>query len=88
MWSDRLDLQEAYDATTADMGEAFAWWEEVTAARVVEGAAEPLDTTGYQEKWDEWVSLRWVFMQMIHEYARHNGLADLLRKGVDGQTGA
>ena len=89
VWSDRFDFQEAYDATTADMGEAFAYWEaEVTAARVVEGAAESLDVTGYQDKWDEWVSLRWVFMQMIHEYARHNGHADFLREGVDGQTGA
>jgi len=89
VWSDRLDFQEAYDATTADMGEAFAAWEaEVAAARVVEVAAETLDVTGFQPKWEEWVSLRWVFMQVIHEYARHNGHADLLREGVDGQTGA
>ena len=66
------------------------WFRRVIAgeARVVEAAAETLDVTGYEPKWDEWVSLRWVFMQVIHEYARHNGHADLLREGVDGQTGA
>ncbi|MGC9963508.1 MAG: DUF664 domain-containing protein [Acidimicrobiales bacterium] len=26
-------------------------------------------------------------LQMIEEYARHNGHADLLREAVDGQTG-
>jgi hypothetical protein len=34
------------------------------------------------------VSLRWVLIHMIEEYARHNGHADLLRERVDGATGA
>lgn len=33
------------------------------------------------------VNLRWVYVHMIEEYARHNGHADLLRESVDGQTG-
>jgi uncharacterized damage-inducible protein DinB len=33
------------------------------------------------------VSLRWVLVHMIEEYARHNGHADLLRESVDGETG-
>jgi hypothetical protein len=33
------------------------------------------------------VSLRWVFVHMIEEYARHNGHADLLRECTDGATG-
>jgi uncharacterized damage-inducible protein DinB len=32
-------------------------------------------------------SLRWIFVHMIEEYARHNGHADLLREAVDGKTG-
>jgi uncharacterized damage-inducible protein DinB len=32
-------------------------------------------------------SLRWVYLHMIEEYARHNGHADLLRERVDGVTG-
>ncbi len=31
--------------------------------------------------------LRWIFVHMIEEYARHNGHADLLREAVDGATG-
>ncbi len=33
------------------------------------------------------VSLRWVYLHMIAEYARHNGHADLLRESLDGVTG-
>ncbi|MGW6905533.1 DinB family protein [Streptomyces sp. NPDC054940] len=34
------------------------------------------------------VSLRWVFLHMIEEYARHNGHADILREHIDGVIGA
>ena len=33
------------------------------------------------------VSLRWILVHLIEEYARHNGHADLLREGIDGVTG-
>jgi len=33
------------------------------------------------------ISLRWVYVHMIEEYARHNGHADLLRELIDGATG-
>jgi uncharacterized damage-inducible protein DinB len=33
------------------------------------------------------VSLRWVLVHMIEEYARHNGHADLIRESIDGETG-
>ena len=36
---------------------------------------------------DQSVSLRWIMVHMIEEYARHNGHADLLRECVDGVTG-
>ncbi|XVV08732.1 DinB family protein [Actinoplanes sp. CA-131856] len=32
-------------------------------------------------------SLRWIYLHMIEEYARHNGHADLLRERIDGATG-
>lgn len=31
--------------------------------------------------------LRWVYIHMIEEYARHNGHADLLRERIDGAVG-
>ena len=33
------------------------------------------------------ISLRWIYVHMIEEYARHNGHADLLRERIDGATG-
>jgi uncharacterized protein DUF664 len=33
------------------------------------------------------LSLRWVYLHMLEEYARHNGHADLLRERIDGATG-
>ena len=35
----------------------------------------------------EHVTLRWMLLHMIEEYARHNGHADLIRESIDGQTG-
>ncbi|MFJ9906473.1 DinB family protein [Streptomyces sp. NPDC101152] len=34
------------------------------------------------------VTLRWVLIHLIEEYARHNGHADILRERIDGVTGA
>jgi hypothetical protein len=34
------------------------------------------------------MSLRWVYVHLIEEYARHNGHADLLRQRIDGATGS
>ncbi|MFH8570135.1 DinB family protein [Streptomyces sp. NPDC017993] len=89
VWSSKGNYQEAYDATGATRAEAFgAWQEEVVHARRIEQAAESLDVTGYQPRWGEDVSLRLVMLHLIHEYARHNGHADLLREGIDGTVGA
>jgi len=33
------------------------------------------------------VTLRWIFLHMIAEYARHSGHADLIRERIDGRTG-
>jgi len=32
-------------------------------------------------------TLRWIYLHMIEEYARHNGHADILREHIDGATG-
>jgi uncharacterized damage-inducible protein DinB len=33
------------------------------------------------------LDLRWIYLHMIEEYARHNGHADILREQIDGVTG-
>lgn len=78
----------AYDASAATRQEAFAAWQaEVGHSRRIEADAESLDVTGHQAGWGEDVSLRLVMLHLIHEYARHNGHADLLREGIDGTVG-
>ncbi|WP_216896406.1 DinB family protein [Nocardia alni] len=46
-----------------------------------------LDYTFVHPHWDREISLRWVYLHMVTEYARHNGHADLLRERIDGVTG-
>ena len=36
---------------------------------------------------DEPVTLRWIVLHMVEEYARHNGHADLIRESIDGVVG-
>jgi hypothetical protein len=48
--------------------------------------APDLDVEG-DDSWRGTVSLRWVLIHMIEEYARHNGHADLLREHIDGAIG-
>jgi uncharacterized damage-inducible protein DinB len=45
-----------------------------------------LDDLSRRER-GEPVTLRWIYLHMIAEYARHNGHADLIRESVDGRTG-
>ncbi|GAA0917191.1 DinB family protein [Virgisporangium ochraceum] len=33
------------------------------------------------------LSLRWVLVHLVEEYARHNGHADILRERIDGRVG-
>jgi len=89
VWSDEVDFQAAFDASASGRSEAFAAWEaEVANSRRVEREAESLDVAGYQPRWDEEVSLRMVMFHVLLEYGRHNGHADLLREGIDGEVGA
>lgn len=89
VWSHADDYQTAYDPSGCTREEAFAAWRaEVEHARRIERAAPSLDLVVRQPRWDEDVSLRFVMLHMIHEYARHNGHADLIREAIDGTVGA
>jgi uncharacterized damage-inducible protein DinB len=46
-----------------------------------------LDDTFRRPNRDEEYSLRYLYIHLIEEYARHNGHADLLRERIDGSTG-
>lgn len=75
------------DVADADAAADFATWRaECEAARKTEAAAPSLDVVGTHRTGTR-VSLRWIMVHMIEEYARHNGHADLLRERIDGATG-
>lgn len=60
------------------------WHAECASSRQV-AATHGLDDTGLRH--GQPCSLRWIYMHMIEEYARHNGHADLLREMADSQVG-
>lgn len=63
-----------------------AWRTEVDFAERFTDRAPHLDVEG-EDAWRGTVSLRWVLLPMVEEYARHNGHADLLRERIDGAIG-
>lgn len=71
---DATTAREDYEALLAEWGES----DRVVAGRhldeVFEAGGDPF-------------SLRFVYLHLIGEYARHNGQADLVRERVDGVTG-
>jgi uncharacterized protein DUF664 len=82
------DPEQDFTSLDGDVGKAFAQWqEECERARAIVAGTSSLDTTGGVNRRGEAISLRWVLVQMIAEYARHNGHADLLRERIDGATG-
>ena len=84
-WSDDNPDGDFDDVDTASVAHDFATWRaECDNARAV-ATRMSLDDGGTRH--GERVSLRWVFVHMIEEYARHNGHADLLRECIDGVTG-
>jgi hypothetical protein len=46
-----------------------------------------LSESGLEQTTHDGMSLRRLLVDMIEEYARHTGHADLLREAVDGSTG-
>jgi uncharacterized damage-inducible protein DinB len=63
------------------------WRREVAFTDDFIAAAPGLEVTGI-DKWRGPMSLRWVLIHMIEEYAQHVGHADLLRERIDGHVTA
>ncbi|MFD5828554.1 DinB family protein [Lentzea sp. NPDC060358] len=57
---------------------------EMAEARAAASTRE-LDDTFAHERAGE-MSVRWLYLHLIEEYAQHNGHADLLRERIDGRT--
>jgi uncharacterized damage-inducible protein DinB len=75
------------DVDSADSHVDFAAFSaEVERCRTICADHRDLDALAASQRHGS-VSLRWIYVHMIEEYARHNGHADLLRERIDGQTG-
>ncbi len=86
----KSDPDGEFDGVSADpdvVAEAWDTWRaEIDFAQRFVAEAPDLDITG-NDPWRGPISLRWVLVHMIEEYARHNGHADLLRERIDGRVG-
>ena len=76
------DFHPPAEATLAEAFEAYH--AQIAAADEVYAAASLDDTDHHPE---ETHSLRWIYVHLIEEYARHCGHADLIRQAIDGGTG-
>jgi hypothetical protein len=81
------NLDGDLDDGTPESAEAdFATYAEQVAAARSAAAGRGLDDT-FRHQDGTTFDLRWAYLHMIEEYARHNGHADLLRERIDGVTG-
>ncbi|MGX1915207.1 DinB family protein [Streptomyces phaeochromogenes] len=90
LFSSEACPDDDFDGASADPAaivEAWrAWHAEVAFSDGFVADAPGLDLAG-EDPWRGPVSLRWVLIHMVEEYARHNGHADLLRERIDGAIG-
>jgi uncharacterized damage-inducible protein DinB len=78
---------EALDDADAP-GNIAAYKQEIEQARAAVAARELDDIVPSRADHPERTrDIRWIYLHMIEEYARHNGHADLIRERVDGATG-
>jgi uncharacterized damage-inducible protein DinB len=79
------DFDDAVPATAE--ADYAAYLREVDLARAA-AAGRGLDETFFHEHPQTEINVRWVYVHLIEEYARHAGHADLLRECIDGATGS
>jgi uncharacterized damage-inducible protein DinB len=84
----RTEVNEEADLTPLDTAEwqhdRTLWQQECAASREA-ASTRTLDDTGLRH--GRPCSLRWIYVHMIEEYARHNGHADLIRELLDRAVG-
>jgi hypothetical protein len=83
------DFDPAFDdLADADAEADFAMFRAECTASDDAVASLALDDTIVLPKSGRSMDVRWIYLHMIEEYARHNGHADLIRESIDGSTGA
>jgi uncharacterized damage-inducible protein DinB len=88
-WTDEdpdADFRIEPDETTQQIIDLYQ--EACERSRAITRAADSLDQPAANPSPKrKGIKLRWIFMHMIEETARHNGHADILREMIDGATG-
>jgi uncharacterized damage-inducible protein DinB len=91
LFGSRNDPDGDFDGAAADpevVAQAWAAWRaEVEYADRFVAATPDLLSVSVDDPDRGPLSLRWVLVHMIEEYARHIGHADLLRERIDGRVG-
>lgn len=77
------DIENLYSASTQDVFNAYNRTISDIQAAIADVELDQTFNNGGQP-----CSVRYVYMHMIEEYARHNGHADLIRQALDGATGS
>ncbi len=86
IWRDPdFEDRELVPLDDADWETDLALWKAECEHSRAAAASHQLDDTGLRH--GEPCSLRWIYVHMVEEYARHNGHADLIRELVDGAVG-
>jgi uncharacterized damage-inducible protein DinB len=70
----------------ADWEADLSVWQAECAHSRETAAGFELDDEGVRQGMH--ISLRWIYLHLIEEYARHNGHADLIRELLGGSVGA
>jgi uncharacterized damage-inducible protein DinB len=87
-WTDENPDADFTDVDDVVAAEALRTWREEMAATDAAVALDPSpDRLSAGRRKGAQVSLRWILVHLVQEYARHNGHADLLREQIDGATG-
>ena len=72
------------DIETADAESDFATFNREVELACVAADGHDLDEMFHHSNRNEDMNLRWIYIHMIEEYARHNGHADIIRERIDG----
>jgi uncharacterized damage-inducible protein DinB len=86
-FSDESPDADFDDLDSVPVKEVFATYEAAIARCKAVVAGASLDAEFASRRTGTVFSLRWLYLHMIEEYARHNGHADLMRERIDGATG-
>jgi uncharacterized damage-inducible protein DinB len=83
------DPQKGFDRVEASEADSSlaTWRAECAHSRALLARVDSPDQPGRQLRRGEPVSVRWLLLHTITEYARHLGHADLLRERLDGSVG-